>query len=308
MTTGIVSFLDPASAATTSGNPSGVNKPWAKVDASGASYKNVDLSRDIRNIRGHEAELGVDVSGFAFYHAPSSEKDFKDEAAIRTGYYAEVKRLLRDKLAPGIKDIILFDHTIRRNDGESARKPVNLVHVDQTPGAAAARARRHISDQAEVERVLNSGVRYQIINVWRAIGHPATDRPLALVDYRTTVPADLVATDLLYPIRPDGDDRDDHSAEEAGDREKAQDTTGYEVRGETFAVAPSDKHQFWYAKDATPDEAVLIKCFDSHAEIHGGKKGVAAYTPHTSFDDPETPAGTPPRQSIEVRALVVYDE
>jgi len=34
---------------------------------------------------------------------------------------------------------------------------------------------------------------------------------------------------------------------------------------------------------------------------------VAVYTPHTAFSDPTTPEGTPPRQSIELRALVFYD-
>lgn len=35
---------------------------------------------------------------------------------------------------------------------------------------------------------------------------------------------------------------------------------------------------------------------------------VAVFTPHTGFKDPFTPAGTPPRESIEVRALVFYEK
>lgn len=42
------------------------------------------------------------------------------------------------------------------------------------------------------------------------------------------------------------------------------------------------------------------KSFDS---IQDGS--VAVFTPHTAFKDPLTPAGTPPRESIEVRALVL---
>ena len=34
---------------------------------------------------------------------------------------------------------------------------------------------------------------------------------------------------------------------------------------------------------------------------------VAICTPHTGFKDPRTPEETPPRQSIELRALVFYD-
>ncbi|KAG8682604.1 hypothetical protein FRC08_014864 [Ceratobasidium sp. 394] len=51
----------------------------------------------------------------------------------------------------------------------------------------------------------------------------------------------------------------------------------------------------------TPDEVVLIKCFDS--KLDGS---VATFTPHTAIDVPTAP-GTPERQSIEIRALVFYD-
>lgn len=34
---------------------------------------------------------------------------------------------------------------------------------------------------------------------------------------------------------------------------------------------------------------------------------VAAFTPHTAFDDPSMPPDAPPRESIELRALVFYD-
>jgi len=34
---------------------------------------------------------------------------------------------------------------------------------------------------------------------------------------------------------------------------------------------------------------------------------VAVFTPHTAFNDPTTPEGSPLRESIEVRALVFYD-
>ena len=34
---------------------------------------------------------------------------------------------------------------------------------------------------------------------------------------------------------------------------------------------------------------------------------VALFSPHTGFQDPTTPADAPPRESIELRALVFYD-
>jgi hypothetical protein len=48
------------------------------------------------------------------------------------------------------------------------------------------------------------------------------------------------------------------------------------------------------------DEALIFKVYDSATD------GRARFTPHTSFSDPATPPGAPPRQSIEARALVFF--
>ncbi|TDZ36753.1 Aspirochlorine biosynthesis protein N [Colletotrichum trifolii] len=297
MTTGIFRYLDPATL------EGGNSKPWSKVDVDVTSFSRTERRRSVANMRDAGVEFGTDISGFAVYNAPAKEKDFTDDRAVRTGYYAEVEALLREKL-PGVKKVVIFDHTIRRRDKSSPRQPVQQVHVDQTPGAAEARVRRHVpADEADG---LVEG-RYQIINVWRPIGHPASDFPLAVIDWRTTEPKDLVAVDLLYPKRTDADD-DDRGKEVLADPKTARSTEGYEAKGETYAIAPSDKHKLYYAKDMTPDEAMFIKCFDSRSQGRpGGKEGLAGLTPHTAFVDPATPADAKGRQSIEVRCLVFYD-
>ena len=45
--------------------------------------------------------------------------------------------------------------------------------------------------------------------------------------------------------------------------------------------------------------------FSSSDTIRDGS--VAICTPHTAFSDPNTPAGSPLRQSIELRFLVFYE-
>ncbi|WYZ39888.1 hypothetical protein EsH8_IV_000229 [Colletotrichum jinshuiense] len=295
MTTSVFRYLDPA---TLDG------KPWAKVDVDVSSFSRIERRRSVANIRDAGEEFGTDVSGFAVYNSPAAEKDFTDDAAVRDGYYAEVEALLREKL-PGVKKVVIFDHTIRRREKSSPRQPVQQVHVDQTPRAAEVRVRRHVPGD-EAEELLKG--RYQIINVWRPIGHAASDFPLAVIDWRTTAPEDLIAVDLLYPKRTDTADDDDRGKEVLPDPTSALSTEGYEVKGETYSVAPSDKHKLYYAKDMTPDEAMFIKCFDSRSQGQpGGKAGVADYTPHTAFVDPATPADAKGRQSIEVRCLVFYD-
>jgi hypothetical protein len=200
----------------------------------------------------------------------------------------------------------MFDHTIRRRDKSSPRQPVQQVHVDQTPGAAEARVRRHLP-ASEAEELLKG--RYQIINVWRPIENSATDFPLAVVDWRSTSPSDFVKVDLLYPKRHDeAHDNDDRGKEVLPDKDSYTSTAGYEIKGETYSVAPNENHRFHYVKDMTVDEALFLKCFDSRGEgLPQGIKGIARGTPHTAFEDPNTPADAPGRQSIEVRCLVFYE-
>lgn len=60
------------------------------------------------------------------------------------------------------------------------------------------------------------------------------------------------------------------------------------------------RHQWYYAANMKPDEALLIKQFDS--KLHG----VARRTPHTAFSA-EQDYG-PTRQSIEVRCLCFWED
>jgi hypothetical protein len=302
MTTGVFRYIDPA---TVVDSDVPFIKPWSKVDVDKSSFGRTERRRSVTSMRENIESFGVDVSGFAVYNSPAKEKSFTDDAAVRSGYYAEVEALLREKL-PGVKKVIIFDHTIRRRDKTSPRQPVQQVHVDQTPGAAEARVRRHVEDASEAEALIAG--RFQLINVWRPIGHAATDFPLAVVDWRTTKPSDLVKVDLLYPIRGENDDGDDRGKEILPDESTHESTDGYEPRGETYSVAPNDSHKFYYMKDMTPEEAMFIKCYDSRSQGRpGGAKGVADLTPHTAFVDPDTPADAKGRQSIEVRCLVFYE-
>ncbi|KAI0143802.1 hypothetical protein GGR57DRAFT_507775 [Xylariaceae sp. FL1272] len=297
-------------------------KSWTKVDADASSFTRQAVSRPVENLRGREAEFGTDISGFGVVHSPLpsslSAKSFEDDATVRGPYYDDIEQILRrdcEALPSGKKvhKVVIFDHTIRRRNPDAARAPVQQVHVDQTTAAAIARVRRHLPVD-EAEELLKPGRRFQLINVWRPIGHPASDHPLAVIDFRTTEPKDFVPVDLLYPKRTRADsgtavDDDDRGKEVRPDDDMIHSTEGYEVRGETMSVAPNERHRFYYVKDMEPDEVLLLKCYDSWGQGEEfGKEGVAARTPHTAFEDPDTPADAKPRESIEVRALVFFDE
>ncbi len=67
--------------------------------------------------------------------------------------------------------------------------------------------------------------------------------------------------------------------------------------GETYAVKWNEGHEWFFLDSMRPEEAMLIKCFDSKVD------GRARRVPHSAFVDKER-EGEAPRERIEVRALV----
>ncbi|KAK7025454.1 hypothetical protein VNI00_015982 [Paramarasmius palmivorus] len=260
--------------------PADGSRPHTRINESADGPRNNWIPEehivDIENVRGKESSYSLDKTGFHFHTEPAKHTSFANDAEVEKEYYPESIDLI--KRLTGASKVVLFDHTIRRrrpgqlDDSVDKRQPVAQVHVDQTSESAAARVRRHLPEDEANERLKH---RFQIINLWRPISHPANDWPLALCDFSTIDrKADLVPVALIYP-----------------DRE-----------GETFGVKFSPDHRWKYKKGMTPEEVVLIKCYDS---IEDGS--VAVLTPHTAFQDPTTPEGAPFRESIELRALVFYD-
>ncbi|OHF03800.1 hypothetical protein CORC01_00662 [Colletotrichum orchidophilum] len=227
----------------------------------------------ISNLAGDEEKFSLDKNGFQIYHSESTEKHFQDDDQIRSSYYPEVNELL--KTVTGASRVFIFDHTIRRQlpseatQGRAARGPVQRVHIDQSYKAALSRVPHHLPEDADE---LLKG-RVQIINVWRPIKTVQRD-PLAIAEAGSVAESDLVVTDLIYPNR----------------------------RGETYAVRYSSAHKWYYKDGLTPNEVILIKCFDSKTD------GRARRVPHTAFVDPTARPDAPPRESIEVRALVFHPE
>ena len=71
--------------------------------------------------------------------------------------------------------------------------------------------------------------------------------------------------------------------------------------GETLGFLYNPKHRWYYFPRMERNEAILLKCYDSKDD------GRARFTAHSSFVDPTTPEGAPPRQSIEARTLAFFD-
>ena len=218
-------------------------------------------------------EVSLDRHGFALVRRESGVGDFYNEQEVRSVYYPEAEHVLKE--ATGADRVFIFDHTVRRRvpggedrRADQPRQPVPRVHVDHTEASGPQRVRDLLPEEAGD---LLRG-RVQIVNIWRPIRGPLLDTPLAVCDAATVKPEQLVASDLVYPNRV----------------------------GETYSVTYDPAHRWFYVPRMRADEALLLKCYDSRTD------GRARFAPHSAFTDPTTPADAPPRESIEIRALVFH--
>ena len=214
--------------------------------------------------------LSLEREGFVLLRHPTEATDLYDEEQIKKIYYPECARLIKEYT--GAKRVVVFDHIVRNAarmaKGNQIKGYAGRVHNDYTAWSAPQRVRDLMG--AEAEELLRH--RYAEINVWRPIRGPLLRSPLALCDAQTLTEENLVASELRYPDRT----------------------------GETYAVTYNPAQRWYYFPKMEADEAVLIRCFDS------ARSGAARFSAHGAFDDPNTPEDAPPRESIEVRALVFF--
>lgn len=160
------------------------------------------------------------------------------------------------------------------------------VHVDQSYFGAELVRDSKLDELPEEEAAKLKAGRWAIINLWRPF-HEVTRDNLAVCDARSVAEEDLAA---VYADIPES-------------LRKAK--TGYNFaaksRSEAWEVKAGQPgvHKWYYAAKMKPDEALLIKQFDSRSDVD------ARRCPHTAFTSEEDYG--PTRESIEVRCLVFWD-
>jgi len=217
------------------------------------------------------AGLDLEKNGFVLVPHPTAVKNFFDAEELKTVYYPELERLIAR--VAGARRVVVFDHTLRSGDeaereARLVREPVLSAHNDYTEWSGPQRVREILPDEAET--LLQR--RFAIIQAWRAINQPIRSNPLAMADARSVAPQDLLVSERRYPHRV----------------------------GQTYRLRYNPAHRWFYFPEMRRDEAIVFKVFDSATD------GRARFTPHTSFVDPQTPPGAPPRQSIEARMLAFF--
>jgi hypothetical protein len=231
------------------------------------------------------------VCGFERLDHASAVSDWTDDEEIAAVHYPEAEALARS--LTGFEHALVADH-VKRNAEETKRRreqhPVRLVHSDfadsygdivrtnyrnvKGRGAAALARNGLTSDDVEHAR------RIVMLQLWRNLGAPKMDLPVAWCDART------VGRDEMVPFR----------------------YTGYVAGADPFdAVAirepdDPDRHHWYAFPELRADEVVAFRTFDTDMV----PTGATYFTPHSAFRDPDVEEGHPPRFSIELR-LVCLD-
>ncbi len=228
----------------------------------------------IRNARSRAEGFSLDQEGFALLRHPSTVGDFYDDGEIAAIYEVEVKALVAG--TTGAKRVEVFDHTRRAasldvQKARMIREPASIIHNDYTARSGPQRLRDHFPEAPdEAETLLRR--RFVIVNVWRSIRGTVLNAPLALCDAASLASEDLVSVER-----------------------RAKDRIG-EIQQAVYNPA----HRWYYFPEMQPDEALLIKTYDSATD------GRARFTIHTSFDDPTAAADAPPRESLETRCFAFF--
>jgi len=233
-----------------------------------AAYKFLPVT--ILDARDSLEDFSVDKQGFEKASLYSEHKDFDDIEATSDVYYKEVAQLIKDKT--GATYVFVFDHTVRKGDADSNRRPAHHVHNDYTEKTGVSVAQENIEPESLATM---AGKRMIQINVWKSINGTVKRSPLAFMDASTIQYQDLVTTKIHFK-NPDR-------------------------VGEIFAVRKQSEHRWMYFSELTENEAILIKGYDTDLS------GVARFTPHSAFEYPDQDESAPARHSIEVRTYAFYD-
>lgn len=270
---------------TTDGSPAFVEYTDKQRSDMNTNVKPISQTVTLTNLRDYQPRASLTVEGLEYVDFKSSllEEDIVDldqesaKAKIESEYWPECAGLV--KKHTGAIEVYPYHWRYRRAQEDmsltapskdTASKPGLLFHIDSDAETAETNLRETLSAE-EAERWLKSR-HWGIVNVWKPIGDPAIQYPLALLDighfdWATDIETLLTKNNYKKHIK---------------------------------AVKYRDSYKYYYVKDLRPDEAIMFRNFDSR---DGGANGGV---PHGAVDDVNTPKDSPLRRSIEVRCLVLF--
>lgn len=218
-------------------------------------------------------DFSVDREGFVLKPFDAQFAQFDDDEAIKKVFYAQIVDFVKSNT--GARRVEVFDHTIRKRlpadlsvQTTVQRPAVLLVHSDYTVKSGPQRVRDLFA--AEADSLLQNRVAF--FNVWKPLYRRVEELPLAMCDASSDADDDMLVMELKY-------------------RERT---------GEIYVMRYSPAHRWYYFPKMEPEQALLLKTFDSQTD------GRARFMGHSAFEDPTTPANAVRRESIEVRTMAFF--
>lgn len=243
---------------------------------------------DTRRVRIHDVrrvvrQLSLAREGFILTSLDVGPIDPTDEEQILLGWVPAAAA--RIKAETGAAHVVTwaFGSRFSRKLAASGRTvvsaPARMVHTDFSPGRDGSNINNRAAETVVREVTGSNTARpWRCFNLWQAISPPPHDAPLALCDASSTRAADFVA---------------------------AYGTSTYEnglsVEIEVCWLKHRSTQRWAYVRDLEPSEALIFSGLDRAAGPRAGRVA------HAAFDSPDCPSDAPPRVSLEVRALAIFD-
>jgi hypothetical protein len=232
----------------------------------------------------NEAEF-FDEHGFVLLNAPHAVTDWGDKDNVAANYLPQVEEIIRTRLYPGRKLIVMQPPTVMRRGARTDTPQYGTgVHCDHDRtaddyqhnvaafvGDEMAGKWREGFEKEEVET-------FVVLDFWRpTMDEPLRHMPLVLCDPNSIEPEDMVSSEL-EGIAPNG--------------------------GATrhISLKHNGGQRWYYYPEMTADEVLVFKLF----ELRKGEEPQRFRAClHAAVDDPSTPPDAPHRQSTEHRVSVM---
>ena len=244
-------------------------EPGVQLNPPGTDSREVPIF-DAWSIKG---KISTDREGFEHHAFDPSFQQFDNDEAVKSAFYDQIVSFVKEHT--GAARVVVFDHTIRKRlpadlaaQTTVQRPAVMLVHSDYTVASGPQRVHDVLPNEAG--DLLKRRVAFY--NVWKPLKRPVEELPLAMCDATTHATGDMLRMNLKY-------------------RERT---------GEIYVMRHSPEHRWYYFSNMQPDQALLLKTYDSQAD------GRARFMGHTAFEDPTTRADAQKRESIEVRTMAFF--
>ena len=243
--------------------------PSVKINPPGTDPHDVEIVDGWPQVE----KFSLDREGFVLKAFPAKFTGYDDEAAVKSEFYPQIIEFV--KLQTGAKRVEVFDHTIRKrlpadlSQQTTVQRPaVQLVHADYTVKSGPQRVKDILPEEAD--QLLQGHVAF--FNVWKPLNARVEELPLAMCDAGSAAKDDLLIMELKY-------------------RERT---------GEIYVMRHSPQHRWYYFPFMEPDQALLLKTYDSETD------GRARFMAHSAFEDPTTAPDAKKRESIEVRTMAFF--